>query len=628
VQLRRQSLPLPVALHPFLQPLCLRVLASVTGAAEQHRWLSTLDRMEQQPGARLAELQQIRSWITNGITLDLVSSPSPIDHDNTFAVRQDEDAVAARIQEYIAFEAIEELPASHPCPFGIQPLHAIIKAGKKPRLVIDLSRNLNDHLRYEYFSYTTVRHAAELSTPDCWYSKLDLSNCFLSFPLHHSILPHFIFRFRGKLYQFVRMPFGLSSAPRICTLLLSVVAFDLRQHGIDRLVRYLDDFLSIDNDHSRAHRSLLIAQHVITAFGLVVNPDKTEGPAQRLTFLGVLFDSIQQTLSCTPERMIELRALLTDSVSHPRLRLTALATLIGKLQFAAQVLPGARPFTRRMIDLRLNRLAGIDRQVGVRRGSVPHQSLHRRIHFAQQGSSVRTDSGFRADVRFWLDHLSRWNGTQRWRSAQSTPIVFASDASLGGFGFYLESAPPSITTGWPRHLQVGAGYSGAWSSQDAHLHTDTGQMTWCELFAVYAALFTYRTVLRDCCALFLVDNETDVHVLNRQATRSARLAGLLREIFTIAVDNNISIYARHRPGVDNVLADFLSRPEKHGPVPHWLRPVPHRGGIDATADSILRTWQTAYPSPPFPLCSVHLVYSHLFDGRQARPSSTSSSATS
>ena len=60
------------------------------------------------------------------------------------------------------------------------------------------------------------------------------------------------------------------------------------------------------------------------------------------------------------------------------------------------------------------------------------------------------------------------------------------------------------------------------------------------------------------------DDQSDVHVLNRQATRSPRLAGLLREIYTIAVENNISLYARHRPGVDNVLADFLSRPGHFG----------------------------------------------------------------
>jgi hypothetical protein len=156
---------------PSTAPLLLNTLADVTAPAAQHLWHSTIDLMEREDGADINQLDRIRRWITSGVTLELLTPPACIDHDNTFSVVQHADAVRARIQEYIAFEAITPLSADHPCPFGIQPLHVIIKAGKKPRLVIDLSRNLNDNLEYEYFSYSSVREAAELSTPNCWYGK-------------------------------------------------------------------------------------------------------------------------------------------------------------------------------------------------------------------------------------------------------------------------------------------------------------------------------------------------------------------------------------------------------------------------------------------------------------------------
>ena len=510
--------------------------------------------MALQPSADLPLLQRVRAWITDGVTLDFVSTPDCVHHENTFSVSQEQDAVRVRIQEYIAFGAIVLLPADHPLPFGVQPLHVIIKEGKKPRLVIDLSRNMNDHLAYQYFTYSSVRDAVELASPDCWFSKLDLSNCFLSFPLHVSVLPHFIFRFDGQLYQFTHMPFGLSSAPRICTELLSVVAFRLSLEATERNLRFLDDFLLINREELSARTALAAAQRIISGFGLVVNPLKTEGPAQQLAFLGILLDSCAQTLSCTSERLAELRSLLSRALVSNKMRLPALASLIGKLQFAAQVLPGARPFTRRLIDLCTRRSAALDRQLGRSHDSAA--SLRRR-HFATQRASVRTGRGFRADIRFWQDHLLHWNGTQRWRSAQSSPFVFASDASLSGFGFYLESAPtltvqwssklssapsqslrssapgaasyqhqgvspaasvqrstsPSTASyQWPSHLRVGSGFSGTWSRTDDRLHSNSGQMTWCEMFAVYAALFTYRTVLRHCCALFWLDNQLNAHL--------------------------------------------------------------------------------------------------------------------
>ena len=621
--------------------------------------------MAQQPGADLAHLQRIRSWIAEGVTLDLVSTPECVDHENTFSVSQEEDAVRLRIEEYIAFGAIVPLPDDHPLPFGIQPLHVIIKECKKPRLVIDLSRNLNDNLAYEYFSYASVRDAVEMASPQCWFSKLDLSNCFLSFPLHPSAWPHFIFRFDGRLHQFTHLPFGLASAPLICTELLSVVAFRISREATERNLRFLDDILLITQDEQSGQAALCAAQRIIDEFGLAVNTAKTEGPAQRLAFLGILLDSRAQTLSCTPERLVELRSLLDGALASTTIRLTALMSLIGKLQFAVQVLSGARPFTRRLIDLCTRRTAALDRQAT---RSTDGVATLRRRHFAAKRASVRTDSGFRADIRFWQKHLLNWDGTQRWRSAQSAPIVFASDASLTGFGFYLESAPTasvqwsrstpsspasvqksttptasvqwasslpplpdqgwsplraasvqrlsqssaasvqrstlpsSASYQWPSHLRVGSGFCGTWSRTDAHLYSTSGQMTWCELFAVYAALFTYRTVLCHCCALFWLDNQSDVHVLNRQATRSPRLAGLLREIYTITVENNISLYARHRPGVDNVLADFLSRPELHG------------------STDIVCAWAMAHPSMSSRLSVVSNVYSQQFGNERVRPS--------
>ena len=370
------------------------------------------------PEADLATLRQISTWITTGVTLDLGSTPQPADYNNTPSVLLNADLVRTRLREYIDFGAVIPLPLDTHCPFGVQPLHVIIKPDKKPRLVIDLSRNLNDHLRYkkprlvidlsrnlndhlryEYFSYSSVRDAAELSTPGCWYGKLDLSNCFLSFPLHPSAQPHFMFRFDGRLYQFVRMPFGLASAPRVCTLLLSVVAYKLTVSGIQRLIRYLDDFLFVADSREAMAAILHAAQQLFSDFGLVVNTDKTEGPAQQISFLGVQLDSVAQTLSCSATRLTEIRSLLRSALSSHKIRLSFLASLIGKLQFAATVLPGARPFVRRMLDLHQRHNHRIHNNAA-RPFAATSSTADRRLHFTLQRSSIQTDKGFRADARF------------------------------------------------------------------------------------------------------------------------------------------------------------------------------------------------------------------------------------
>ena len=130
------------------------------------------------------------------------------------------------------------------------------------------------------------------------------------------------------------------------------------------------------------------------------------------------------------------------------------------------------------------------------------------------------------------------------------------------------------------------------------------------MYSVFAALTTYANVLRDTCALFLVDNLTDVHVLNKQATRSERLAGLLRGIYALSLEFNISIYARHRPGEQNVLADFLSRPEHH------------------TRPDVVAAFHAAHPTLTHMLHSVSVVHSRLIGDERVRPSVPSSQASS
>lgn len=528
--------------------------------------------MRERPGTDLAELAEIEAHITHGITLPLLTEPASTSYVNTPIVAQHDAVVRARLIEYMQFGAVIELPDNTDVTdLRIQPLHVIIKEGKKPRLVIDLSRNLNDHLEYVYFHYSTVDDAVDASHPGCWYGKLDLSNCFLSFPLHPSVRRYFCFRFDGHLYQFVNMPFGLSTAPRVCTQLLSVVHFALAEAGLND-IRYLDDFFFIGSSSELMRQQLSTAQVIIRQFGLIVNPDKTEGPSQTLSFLGIQLDSIAQTVSCTPARVAELTTLL-HSLRHQRVITRRHAeSLVGKLSFAAQVLPGARPFMRRMLD-------------------TVHACRSRR-----PSTPIRIDPGFRADVRFWLSHLSSWNGKQCWRSSRASPFVFASDASLRGFGFYLESVPsaPQVdSTAWPQHLRVGATFSGTYSPEHADLHRSHTQISWCELLAVVACATTYAPFLQGHSILFYVDNSTDVHVINRQATRSKLLAGLLRQLYGIALQYNLSIQARHRPGNDNVLADFLSRPELHM----------HRH---------VEQWAMTHPTHSASLSAVTLVYSKQF----------------
>ena len=563
------------------------------------RWLDMIVHMHHSSLYRPSELDEIRSHIEHGVSLhfDECGPPPPKQLLNSPSVYQHIATVRARLAEYIEWGAIVELPHTATAPDNIQPLLVIIKPGKKARLCVDLSRNMNDALHYVPFRYSTVTDAVRLSFPRCWYAKLDLSNCFLSFPLHPMARPYLRFQLDDRYYQFDRMPFGLASAPRICTQLLSVVAHELTLRGVT-FVRYLDDFLFIAADHHTCAHMLSTALRVFTAYGLVVNPDKTEHPTQCITFLGIVLDSIQCILSVSQERCEELLQLMSEYKHTVTCSGHSLLSLIGKLSFAAQVMPGARPFMRRLLD------------------AVSGHRGHK---------LVRLPPSFQIDLRFWESRMLHWNRRSKW--VTGAPWILVSDASLEGFGFHCWSIPSHINIdSVPRHLIPGAGHYGYWSKCHTEYTDSHRKIGWCEMFSALFALLTYASLMHDQSVILVLDNKSDVDIINRQATRSTRIALLLRAMFDICYQHNISISARHLPGVDNVLADFLSRQSLHQNIPliTWHSHISNTANKTASVPSSECSFNPALPMSLHSVMCLHsrqLVLHELIDSQHMHSNS-------
>ena len=270
-------------------------------------------------------------------------------------------------------------------------------------------------------------------------------------------------------------------------------------------------------------RHLLLAQSVILQFGLVVNPDKTEGPAQSLSFLSVQLDSVAQTVSCTPARVEELTSLLHSLLPQRVITRGHAASLIGKLSFAAQVLASC---------------SSLHATTPCRR-ATPGDTRHPFASIPSGTICAFGHSSLSLEQQTAMALIA--TSSIRLRLRRQPPC----------FGFYLESAPTLSNStvdsaAWPHHLRVGATFSGSYSSEHAHLHHSHTQIAWCELLAVVACALTYAPSPVRPVAIVLRGHRTDVHIINRQATRSQVLAGLLRQLYAIALRYHLSICAQHR----------------------------------------------------------------------------------
>lgn len=473
------------------------------------------------------DVSEQRSMVNGGIRLKVVAEPPVAEFTNTHTLRAHQAMAVERVRDYRALGAVEVLSGR---PVVVQPLHVVVKADRKPRLVLDLSRNFNDFIQDEPLVYEDLTAAMDLVFPKCYFGKHDLADCYLSFPVHESSRKWLAFELAGKYYRFTRLPFGLKTAPRSCTMLLDIVSWVLRSRGV-RHVRYLDDFLYVGATAEEVRRNMRVAERVFYEFGLAVNVKKTVEACQKITFLGIELDSMACTLQCTPERLKEIADLCDTAIAAGRLTQRALQSLVGKFSFAAQVLPGARAFMRRL----LARLDGL---------AAPHHVVWLR--------SYEKD-----DLRFWRAYLSVWNGRRQWVTGPPS-VVVATDASLEGFGGVVEL---DSNDGYVN--MCGAAWMGMWAAEHHALTDRAGQMVWAELYSAVFAISRIAKVYSGRVVRLIMDSATNVEIINSWSTRSHAVSALLRQLSKCVADSNLVLIAEHRAGVLNHWPDLLSRPAKH-----------------------------------------------------------------
>lgn len=102
-------------------------------------------------------------------------------------------------------------------------------------------RALNRFVKIQQFKMVTLAAIIPSLNQRDWFSALELQDAYFHFTIHPSHRRFLRFTLGQDYFQYKVFPFGLSSAPRVSSKVLSVVAASL--HKQDIIFPYLDDFL-------------------------------------------------------------------------------------------------------------------------------------------------------------------------------------------------------------------------------------------------------------------------------------------------------------------------------------------------------------------------------------------------
>ena len=241
-------------------------------------------------------------------------------------------------------------------------------------------------------------------------AKMDIKQAYRNVPVHPEDQLLLGMQWEGKVYVDKALPFGLRSAPLIFTALATALLWIMMQKGVTYVVSYIDDFLTVGAPASlECQTNADIMHQTCEEVGLPTEPEKGEGPATVIPFLGLELDSAALEIRLPIEKLSRLRAELAKWRGRKACKKRELLLLIGLLSHACKAVRAGRSFLRQLIDL-----------------SMMAKQLD---HY------IRISRDARSDIEWRYHFCLRWNGVSMMRSMSNhcTSVEVTSDAS-GSWG--------------------------------------------------------------------------------------------------------------------------------------------------------------------------------------------------
>ena len=263
----------------------------------------------------------------------------------------------------------------------------------------------------------------------------------------------------------------------------------------------------------RASRALRTLQRVMQELVVREAEAKFCLPAQTMVWLGILFDTVNMTMSVPQVKLQEVMEIVQQWQGRVRASRNDMQKLLGLLQFVASVAPPARVFTNRMLQ-------GLREAPVVGAGSL---SL-----------------GFKQDVAWFARMLPEFNGVKMMvKQDIQGQALLQLDACLTGCGafngqeFYSKPFPTEVL-------------------EREHPIARLELLNMVLAVKLWAPQWAHKRLRIHC------DNMNACVAMRTGRARNEFFQACVRELFVHTVRHDVELIPEHRPGVLMQTADALS----------------------------------------------------------------------
>ena len=362
--------------------------------------------------------------------------------------------------------------------------------------------------------------------------KRDLHRYYLQLPLCPSEYHRVAFVWRGLIFFFIALMFGLRHSGLQGQKTTDAVAWIHRKSGLDspeerefNICNYSDDLGGVENSFERAKESFLGLASLFDDLGLAESSSKASPPSKQMVYLGVHFDTEKMEMSVPAEKLSELKAEIDKWARKTTITKKELQGLLGRLFWIAKVVRFSRIFMGRLLA-QLRKMSG--------------QKDHEKVKLEDQS---------RKDLLWWSKFLRFFNGISMIINEEAIPLSLEQ----------LLDTPEKVCAGDATPSGIGAWHSGEYWSQLVPDHLRSFPIHILEFWAVIVSCKLWGDQWTGKVIQIFTDNDPVADVIIKEKPKDPEMLSLLREFIYIVCEKKFIPVLRKISSGDNILADHISR---------------------------------------------------------------------
>ena len=324
------------------------------------------------------------------------------------------DFLDTEIQNLLSKKAIEIVPVSQKSV--TEGFYSKVFLVPKPsgdfRMILNL-KNLNKYVKVKKFKMESLRSIIHALDGGLWACKIDLQDAYFHIAVRKPHRQYLRFAFRGTVYQFQTLAFGLTSAPRVFTkVVITLIAF-LRQKGI-QIHAFLDDWLIVNKDRRNLMQDVEYTLTTLKKLGFLVNHKKSMlSPSQIVEYLGAAFHFNQGFATITEDRWTKIQEHVTVFLKSSTVSAHQFLVLLGIMASCIDLAPLARLHMRPIQLYLLSKW---------RPGSHDLEKM------------IQVEKILKDHLIWWTKRKNLFRGQSIQQQSSQKQITLTTDASLWGWG--------------------------------------------------------------------------------------------------------------------------------------------------------------------------------------------------